>query len=76
LSDAKKAMADPHAVSKPSYNLETSLKLQFDNSGHAQAVEAHNILWSVSLVPRANEITWAASTAVTTAGAAQQFEFS
>jgi hypothetical protein len=55
MADAKKAMADPQSVSEPRYNLETFLKLQFDNAGAAQAVEARNITWNLTSVLEAKE---------------------
>jgi hypothetical protein len=55
LADAKKAMADSQSVSDPRYNLETFLKLQFDNAGAAQAVEARNITWNQISIPEAKE---------------------
>jgi hypothetical protein len=38
LNDAKKVMTDPRSISHPAYNLDTSLRLQFDNDGRAQAI--------------------------------------
>jgi hypothetical protein len=61
LSDAKKAMEDPHSISSPSYTLDTSLKLQFDNTGRAKAIEAHNITWDMTTVLQANQIAPATS---------------
>src|SRR5271166_2409135 len=55
LADTKKAMADAQSVSEPRYNLETSLKLQFDNTGAAQAIEVHNITWNTTSVSEAKE---------------------
>jgi hypothetical protein len=57
LIDAKKAMADPHSISAPAYNLDTSLKLQFDNTGSAQTIESHNIRWVATSVRQATEIS-------------------
>jgi len=51
LSDAKKALVDSHSISAPSYSLDTSLKLQFDNTGSAQTIEAHNITWDMTSAP-------------------------
>ena len=55
LGDATKAMVDPNSISTPSYNLPTSLKLQFDNNGNAQAIETHNVVWHLVSVPQAKE---------------------
>jgi hypothetical protein len=56
LSDAKKAMADPQSVEQPAYNLETSLKLQFDNAGAAQAIDVHNVSWALAPVSEAKQV--------------------
>jgi hypothetical protein len=55
LADIKKAMADPQSVSEPRYNIETSLKLQFDDTGEAQAIEVRNINWNLTPVSEAKE---------------------
>jgi hypothetical protein len=57
LNDAKIAMADPHSISAPAYNLDTSLKLQFDNMGGAQSIESHNVKWVATSVRQAKEIS-------------------
>ncbi len=57
LNDAKKSMDNPHSISSPSYDLDTSVKLQFDNAGRVQAIEHHNITWDTVSVLQANEIT-------------------
>lgn len=46
FADAKKALEDPTSVSKPSYGIDTSLRLQFDHDGVAREVEAHNLRWT------------------------------
>ena len=56
LSDAKKAMADPQSVAQPAYNLETSVKLQFDNTGAARAIDVHNVSWNLAPVPEAKQV--------------------
>jgi hypothetical protein len=56
LDDAKKALADPYSISTPAYNLNTSLKLQFDNLGRAREIESHNVKWSSMAVRQAVEI--------------------
>jgi hypothetical protein len=57
LSDAKRAMEDPHSISAPAYNLDTSLKLQFDNAGDAQSIESHAVEWVATTVRQAKEIS-------------------
>jgi hypothetical protein len=61
LSDAMRAMADPSAVNVPAYKLATSLKLQFDNTGTAQALESHNVKWITTPVRQAVELPPAAA---------------
>ena len=61
LADAKKSMENPRSIEKPSYNLDTSVKLQFDNAGNVQEVESHNVKWEVTTVPEATETAYRAT---------------
>ena len=61
LTDAHAAMSNPNAVSNPTYTLDTSLTLQFNKDGNAEAIQSHNITWDLVTVPQATEVSAAVS---------------
>jgi hypothetical protein len=65
LLDAQRALSDPLSVAKPLYTLNTSLKLQFNKSGAVIELEAHNITWTYSDIPQAEQISEAKHVAPT-----------
>ena len=52
LSDAKKALSDPNSIQKPSYDLETSIKLQFSSTGLATEIESNNVKFVTADIER------------------------
>ena len=57
LEDASKVILDPNSIKIPSYTVNTSLRLQFDNAGEAQEIRSHNVRWDKASVLQAHEIT-------------------